>query len=182
MDCPYYGHSPSQRWPHGTSFQTAIHSSLLILLFQVVKLHWYFKKGELADIDCTNATTAAFINTLGARELVSLSHDTFDFVDAINRVVAVEDFPQASLGLRPIDDTVYYTRNDFSLLRSWSSQQYSFFPDPVSSLNPVSLYFAHPSSRPFTARYAPTLATKTVTGLLTITPYAGVLVAAGGFT
>ncbi|OJT06691.1 hypothetical protein TRAPUB_2457 [Trametes pubescens] len=89
----------------------------------LVKLHWFYRHAELNIISTTNALTGAFVTSMGMKELLSLSCDTFDHADMVVRIVPVIEMSLTRPTFPIIDGTTLYFRNDFSLMRSWTKNK-----------------------------------------------------------
>ena len=87
-----------------------------------MKLHWFFKHGELNPTHAGNPFTRKFLRSAGSRELLSLSSDTYDHVDAVMETVPVVLLALGGIPDMPVfSKETWYTRIDFTLMRHWNN-------------------------------------------------------------
>ncbi|KAL7284910.1 hypothetical protein ACG7TL_002224 [Trametes sanguinea] len=82
---------------------------------KLVRLRWFIHQEEFSESVAGDDATKALVPTIGDKELIQHSHETYQFADRIHRKVPIVAFSPSRLGLPVIDDMTYYTRTTLSV-------------------------------------------------------------------
>lgn len=79
---------------------------------QLLKMSWYFKRGEIMVTQCLDPITTAVVASMGRNELLSVAQTSYNFADKVHAVVPVEPLEVELVSLRVLDGDTFYTRTD----------------------------------------------------------------------
>ncbi|KAH9852792.1 hypothetical protein C2E23DRAFT_859477, partial [Lenzites betulinus] len=134
----------------------------------LVKVHWFFNYNELDPDFIRNEAGKDFLETVGRKELISLSHDTYMFADCIWAIETVVGFDETTISLPVTDGSEHVYRENKSLVRSFnlSHDRHERYLLPLSCItyicwpqcdglynlqsddNPEQILRCHPTSTP----------------------------------
>ncbi|KAL7280995.1 hypothetical protein ACG7TL_004286 [Trametes sanguinea] len=98
---------------------TAVHAKY----GKLVRLRWFIAQEEFHENIAADVLTKDLVPTIGPKELIRLTHETYQFADRISRKVPIVAFSPCQLSLPVIDDKTYYVRTTLAV--KWASQPYT---------------------------------------------------------
>ena len=102
---------------------------------QLVRLRWFIAQEEFHENIAADVLTKDLVPTIGPKELIRLTHETYQFADRISRKVPIVAFSPCQLSLPVIDDKTYYVRTTLAV--KWASQPYTL---TIASVRPITSY------------------------------------------
>ncbi|OSC96710.1 hypothetical protein PYCCODRAFT_1472432 [Trametes coccinea BRFM310] len=104
-------------------YDASLHDAEQYAQVVATAVHAKYGKEEFHENIAADVLTKDLVPTIGPKELIRLTHETYQFADRISRKVPIVAFSPCQLSLPVIDDKTYYVRTTLAV--KWASQPYT---------------------------------------------------------